>query len=53
MTPKDGIHQVSSELQLMMEGKQALMVHAMKEMMADFMRETADRSPAALGVALL
>ena len=35
---KDEIHQLRSELQLMMEDRQAPLIHAMKEMMAEFMR---------------
>ena len=35
---RDEIHQLSSELQLMMEENQASMMHAMREMMAEFMR---------------
>ena len=35
---KDEMHQLRSELQLMMEEKQASMMHAMREMMAEFMR---------------
>ena len=37
-SPKDDVHQLRSELQLMMEEKQASMMHAMREMMAEFMR---------------
>ena len=35
-SPKGKIHQLKSELQLMME-KQTSMMHAMREMMAEFM----------------
>ena len=35
---KDEMNQLRSELQLMMEEKQASMMHAMREMMAEFMR---------------
>ena len=37
-SPKDDVHQLRSELQLMMEEKQASMMHAMREMIAEFMR---------------
>ena len=35
---KDEIHQLRSELQMMMEERQASMMHAIREMMAEFMR---------------
>ena len=35
---KDEMQQLRSELQLMMGEKQASMMHAMREMMAEFMR---------------
>ena len=35
---KDEMHQLRSELQLMMEEKQASMMHAMREMMTEFTR---------------
>ena len=35
---KDEMHQLRSELQLMMGEKQASMMHGMREMMAEFMR---------------
>ena len=35
---RDEIHQLSSELQLMMEENQASMMHAMREMVTEFMR---------------
>ena len=35
---KDEFHQLRSELQLMMEEKQASMIQAMREMMTEFMR---------------
>ena len=35
---KDEMHQLRSELQMMMEKKQASMMHAMREMVAEFIR---------------
>ena len=37
-SPKDEIHQLRNELQLMIKEKQVSMMHAMRKMMAEFMR---------------
>jgi len=51
--PNDEVQQLRSEFQLAVEHWQVSTMHAMRSMMAEFMTDNGDRSPASLRAALL